>query len=68
MHFEVFFIDNNTGWAVAEFDDSGNQVDEAEFHFHKRDAIKSARFMSQGVFPIHQFTKFGERQANVKTS
>jgi len=68
LHFEVFFIDTSTGWAVAEFDSGRNQQGDAEFHFHKRDAVKSARQMSQGVFEIWQFGKDGVRQANVKTS
>jgi hypothetical protein len=68
MHLEVFFIDASTGWATAEFDDDRNQIGEAAFNFHKKDAIREARFISQGVFEIHVFGKDGTRQANAKTS
>jgi len=65
MHFEVFYVDPKNGWAAAEFDDDDNQIGDAAFHFHKRDALREARYMSQGVFPIHIFGKDGSKQRTV---
>lgn len=67
-HMEVFFIDGSTGWAAAEFDANGCQQGDSEFVFHKRDAVKVARVISQGVMAIHVFGKDGTRQPNAKTS
>lgn len=65
-HIEVFFVDNNSGWAAAEFDEDGNQLDLAVYHFHKRDALREARAMSGGIWPIHIFAKDGRRLPDAK--
>lgn len=65
-HIEVFFVDNNNGWAAAEFDDEGNQQGDATFEFHKRDALREARAMSGGIWPIHIFAKDGRRLPDAK--
>ena len=67
-HIEVFFVDDNSGWAAAQYDEEGNQLGSAEFHFHKRDALREARGMSCGVWPIHIYAKDGRRLANAKLS
>lgn len=46
MHtiFEIFFIDNRTRWAIAEYTFEGHdQVGEARFFYHKADALAEAR-------------------------
>ena len=60
--FEVFFVNAATGWAMAELDDERNQVGDAEFTFHKRDAIRAARAAAGGCQPIEVFGKDGKLQ------
>ena len=61
MHYEVFYIDNSTGWAFAKFDKSRNQVSEAEFYFHKREAVMMANEEANGL-EVRVFTKNGRQQ------
>ena len=42
--FEVFYIDASTGWALAEYSFfDRDQIGEAMFCYHKRDAIALAK-------------------------
>jgi len=65
-HIEVFFVDNNNGWAAVEFDEDGNQLGLAVYHFHKRDALREARAMSGGTKSIDIFAKDGRRLPDAK--
>jgi len=56
-HMEVFYIDRSTGWAAAKFDANRNQVGDAQFYYHKRDAVSDAE--STGL-PVHKYTAEGK--------
>jgi hypothetical protein len=65
---EVFFVDNANGWACARFDESGSQVGEAEYYFHRLDAIIGAKCMAGDAgcdTPIVVFRKDGSRGATL---
>ena len=67
-HIEVFFIDQNNGWAVAEYDDGGNQIDEASYVYRKSSAIKEARAMAGGIFLIKVFGRDGGFQRSLNNA
>lgn len=67
---EVFYVNKNEGWATIVKDMNHDQMGEADFSYHKRDAVEWAkrlqlRHMSarerRGMppTPIHVFTKNG---------
>ena len=66
--FEVFFVNDATGWACVEHDDEGNQIGDADFNFHKRDALKAARASAGACFPIKVFGKDGELQRTINAA
>lgn len=63
-HFEIFYIDRNTGWALAEFTIEGDQVGPASFHFHKAHAITEARALDPHK-ATRVFNRYGEIQKTV---
>ncbi len=60
MHYEVFYIDVNTGWAVALFDELHNQIGDADFCFRRCEAIAWAKQINEGK-EIWVFTKAGTK-------
>ena len=57
--FEIFYIDRNTGWAIAEFTaDTGDQVGEARFLYRKAEAIAEARRWDPDK-PVRIFDRHG---------
>ena len=75
-HIEVFYIGKNDGWATIVKNMRHQQMGDADFSFHKRDAVAWAKrlqlqYMDSGErrgmppMPIHVFTKEGvERVIN----
>lgn len=43
---EVFFVDDANGWACARFSEQGDQLGDAEFAYHRTDAIINAKRMA----------------------
>lgn len=65
-HVEIFYLDAKNGWAVAEFDEEGNQICyEASTHYRKTDAKNAARKLSDKKLPIWVFNSNGERMKNL---
>ena len=60
MHYEVFYIGVKTGWAVAPFDEHGNQIDAADFCFRRCEAIAWAKRINDGK-EIWVFTRAGKK-------
>lgn len=69
-HIEVFYVSKNAGWATIVKDMNYQQVGEADFSYHKRDAVDWAKGLQlrhmcarerRGMppTPIHVFTKEG---------
>lgn len=72
-HIEVFYISKNDGWATIVKNMKHQQMVDAEFSFHKRDAVDWAKrlqlqYMGYGDrrgmphMPIHVFTKYGVKR------
>ena len=58
-HIEVFR--SGGSWATGEFSVEGFQVsEECAYHHHKTDAIKEARAMAGGIFPIRVYSAAGD--------
>lgn len=56
MHYEIFYIDAKTGWAVALFDEHRNQIGNADFCYRKSEAKDWAKRICDGK-EIWVFTK-----------
>lgn len=55
-HYEVFWIDRNTGWAAAKFNRERDQIGDAEFAFHRDDLIN---ILSDVEVPVEVYSKNG---------
>ena len=58
-HIHIFYIDAANGWCEQHRNDQGFQIGESICHYHKVDAIKSAKLVN---VPLHIFGKNGLHQ------
>lgn len=72
-HIEVFHVSKSEGWATIAKDMNHYQIGDADFSYHKRDAVAWAKrlqlqYMDSGErrgcppMPIHVFTKEGVKR------
>lgn len=60
-YIEVFFVEEWKSWCIAQFDAGGNQVNDSDYMYRKRDALKYALDIAPAnslvVVNVRGFTK-----------